>query len=252
MRPGSGTLIRPVGGAASFLTRLPLGRFELDDRAVARGAALFPLVGAAIGSLMAVVVVGLDGLLTPLLAAAIAVAVEAVVTGGIHLDALADAADGLGARSRGHALEIMRAGPIGAFGVLALVLDLLVKTLAIAALVGGEHAVLALAAAAGLGRAAPLGLALVLPYAREGEGSGRLLTDGAPRWSLGAGLALAAALAVSLLGLRSLALFAGAAVAVGLVGVLAARRLGGVTGDVLGAAVETATTAALLAAVATR
>jgi adenosylcobinamide-GDP ribazoletransferase len=250
--PGSGTVIRPAAGAVSFLTRLPLGRFGIDGADVARGAFLFPLVGAAVGSLTGLVAVGLDGLLTPVAAAAIAVLAEALVTGGIHLDALADAADGLGAHSRTRALEIMREGTIGAFGVIALVLALLLKTVALAALLDADDAVLAVAAAAAVGRAAPLALALGLPYARAGAGSGRILTDGAARWNLAAGLALAVAVAAALVGMRSLALVAAAAIGLGIVGAAALRRLGGVTGDILGAAVETATTAALLAAVATR
>ncbi len=78
-------------------------------------------------------VVGLDARLTALVAAALAVALEVLVTGGIHLDALADSADGLGASGRQRALEIMREPTIGAFGATALVLDLVVKIAALVA-----------------------------------------------------------------------------------------------------------------------
>lgn len=243
--------IRPAAGAIAFLTRLPLGRFELEDRDVARGVILFPFVGAAIGALTGAVAVGLDRPLTPLLSAAIAVLIEALVTGAIHLDALGDFADGLGAHGRERALEIMREGAIGAFGAVALVLDLSLKILAVAALLDGRGPVLAVAAAAALGRSAPLALAWFLPYARPGEGSGRLLT-GAARWNLSGGLALSIAFATALVGVRTLALVPTVAVAVGAIGATAWRRLGGVTGDVLGASIEVSTTAALLAAVATR
>jgi adenosylcobinamide-GDP ribazoletransferase len=246
----SSALVRPAAGAVAFLTRLPLGRFEPTGRDVARGAMLFPLVGAGLGTLVGLVAVALDDPLSPLLAAALAVAAEAVLTGGMHLDALADLADGLGAPSRERAFEIMREGAIGAFGSSALVLDLVVKTAALAALLEEPRVVVAVAAAAALGRAAPLALAWVLPYARPGEGSGRLLTDGAGRWSLAGGIALALALAGGLLGARAPLVVGGAVVATAAVGWTGWRRLGGVTGDVLGASAEVTTTAALLAALA--
>jgi cobalamin 5'-phosphate synthase/cobalamin synthase len=252
MATRSATLIRPAAGAVAFLTRIPLGRLALDDRDVARGAVFFPFVGAAVGALTGGVAVTLEGPLPPLLAAAVAVALEAVVTGAIHLDALADFADGLGAGSRARALEIMGEPAIGAFGGVALVLDLLLKTVAISALLAEDRAVVAVAAASALGRAGPLALAWALPYARAGAGSGRVLTDGAARWLLAVGLALATAGAIALVGVRSLALVAGAAATIGVIGATAWRRLGGVTGDVLGASIELSTTVALLAAVATR
>jgi adenosylcobinamide-GDP ribazoletransferase len=248
---GSARIVRPPAAALAFLTLLPLGRLELDERDVARGALLFPVVGALVGAVVALVGIGLEDTLTPFLAAGVAVAFEALVTGGIHLDALADVSDGLGARTRARAFEIMGEGPIGAFGATSLIVDLLLKTSAIAVLLAADDILVVLAAAMALGRAAPLVLAWTLSYARSGEGSGRILTDQTPRWSLGGGLALALAVAVALLGLRAVALLAGATVATLLVAVTARRRLGGVTGDVLGAGIELATTGSLLAAVAT-
>lgn len=242
--------LRAGAGALTFLTRIPLGRPALDATDVVRGVVVFPLVGALVGAGMGLVATGLEGPLTPLLAATAAVGFEAVVTGAIHLDGLADAADGLGARSRTRALEVMREGTIGAFGATALVLDLLLKTGAIAALLAAEHAALAIAAGAALGRATPLALAWALPYARPGEGSGRILTDGAGRWRLAGGLVLACVLAAALLGRDVLPLLAGAGCALVVVAVVARRRFGGVTGDVLGAVVELATTGALLGAAA--
>jgi adenosylcobinamide-GDP ribazoletransferase len=247
----SARIVRPPAAALAFLTLLPLGRLELDERDVARGAPLFPVVGALVGAAVALVGIGLEDTLTPFLAAGVAVAFETLVTGGIHLDALADASDGLGARTRERALEIMGEGPVGAFGATSLIVGLLLKTGAIAVLLAAEDTVVVVAVAMALGRAAPLVLASALPYARSGEGSGRILTDRMSPWSLGGGLALALALAAALLGLRAVALLAGAAAATLLVAVTARRRFGGVTGDVLGAGIELATTGSLLAAVAT-
>jgi adenosylcobinamide-GDP ribazoletransferase len=248
-----GRSLRAAAAALAFLTRMPVGRLVVlgpDD--VARGAVLFPVVGAGIGALVGGVAVGLESRLTLLLAAALAVAAEALVTGAIHLDALADTADGLGAPTRERALEIMREPAIGSFGATALGLDLLVKTAALAALLDGPDPVLAALAAFGLGRAVPLALSWALPYARAGGGLGAsLAASGRAPW-LAAGLLVGIGIAVGALGLRGLWLVAGAAVAVLLVGLVARRRFGGVTGDVLGAAVELATAVALVAAAATR
>lgn len=248
-----GSSVRAAAAALAFLTRVPVGRLTaLGPDDVARGAVLFPVVGAGIGALVGGIAVGLDSRLTVLLAAALAVAAEALVTGAIHLDALADAADGLGAPTRERALEIMREPTIGAFGAAALGLDLLVKTAAVAALLDGPDPVLAALTAFALGRAAPLALSWALPYARAGGGTGASLAEGARAPWLAAGLLLGIGIAVGALGLRGLWLAAGAVGAVLVVGLLARQRFGGVTGDVLGAAVELATTLALVAAAATR
>lgn len=245
--------LRAAAAAVAFLTRVPVGRVvALGSEDVARGAAVFPLVGAGLGALVGVVVAGLDARLTALLAATVAVTVEALLTGAIHLDALADTVDGLGAGTRDRALEIMRDPTIGAFGATALALDLLVKTAALGALAGDSRAVLSVVAAFALGRAAPLALAWALPYARSGAGTGIMLTDGAGRPGLVVGLALSIGIAVAALGLRGLALVAAVVLASMVVGVVARQRLGGMTGDVLGAAVELSTTVALVAAVAVR
>jgi adenosylcobinamide-GDP ribazoletransferase len=245
-----GASVRAAAAALAFLTRVPVGRLTaLGPDDVARGAVLFPLVGAGIGALVGGVAVGLDSRLAFILAAALAVAVEALVTGAIHLDALADTADGLGAPTRERALEIMREPTIGSFGATALGLDLLVKTAALAALLDGPDPVLATLAAFALGRAAPLALSWALPYARAEGGLGASL-ERVP-W-LAAGLLLGIGIAIAALGVRGLWLAAGAAGTVLVVGLVARRRLGGVTGDVLGTAVELATTLALVAAAATR
>lgn len=240
---------RGAAAAVAFLTRFPLGRFELDGEDVARGVGLFPVVGACLGAIVGLVAVGLEGVFTPFLAATIAIAVELLLTGGIHVDALADTADVLGASSRERALEIMREGPIGAFGAAVLVVDLLAKSAAVAALLD-DRTVWLLVAAWAAGRSAPLALASALPYARNGEGSGRALTDRAGRARLTGGVALGLAISVAAARSRSPVLLAGAVTGVVLAWTVARRRLSGVTGDALGAAVEVTTTLALVGAAA--
>jgi adenosylcobinamide-GDP ribazoletransferase len=230
-----------VREAIAFLTRLPVGGGALSKRS----ALWFPLVGAALGALVGGAAVGLAEVLPALLAGALAVALELALTGALHVDGLADSADGLAGRDRERALAIMRDHAIGAYGTSALVLDLLAKAAALAALAErGE--VLPVVAAFAVSRAAALPLAAALPYARAGEGTGRAL-DGLRPAAAVAGVALAAAVAVAAAAPETLA----AAPVVVAVWWLARRRLRGVTGDVMGAAIELTAVAALVAAVAT-
>ncbi len=244
--------MRRAAAALAFLTRVPIdGPVRLDARDVARGAVFFPLVGAGVGALTGLVAIGCAKVLPVFLAAALAVAIEAVLTGAIHLDALADLGDSLGAKSRERALEIMREPAVGAFGAAALILDLLLKAGAVTALLSDGLLLAVVVAAYAAGRAAPLVIGWALPYARGGEGSGRALTDEPLAWERVAGLAVAAAFVFGLTGLRGFALAGGAAAAMTLVALVAWRRVAGATGDVLGAGIELATLGALLAAAAT-
>ena len=238
---------RAAAGAVAFLTVVPVGRaIALGPDDVARGAALFPLVGAGIGASVGGVLIGLSGPLPALAAATIAVATGVVLTGAMHLDALADSADALGARTREAALEIMRDPRTGSFGVVALTLDLLTKVVVLAALTESFGAVIAAVAAS---RAAAPALAVVLPAARPG-GSGAELARRAGPVATAAAAAIALAIAAVAAGWPGVAICAVAAVVATVVGLGARLRFGGVTGDVLGAGIELAETAGLLAAVA--
>lgn len=236
--------------ALAFLTRLPVGRwFDFDGEDVARAGLVFPLVGAGIGALVGATAVLLDGPLPPLLAVALALAVQVLLTGALHVDALADTADALGGRSREHALEIMRDHAIGSYGAVAIALSVLIKATALAALLDDDHVIPVLVAAGALSRAAPVVLAAWLPYARVGSGTGSSLTRGGHgRAALAAGLALAIAFLVSEADAAILA--AGAAGVLLPLGLGFRRWLAGVTGDTLGAAIEVVELAVLIGAVA--
>jgi adenosylcobinamide-GDP ribazoletransferase len=237
-----------VRGAVAFLTRVPVGRRPLTEDDVARGAALFPLVGAAVGAAVGGTAVLLDPTLPPLLAAALAVAAELVLTGALHVDGLADTADALGAATRERALEIMRDSRIGAFGACAVAVDLLVRTAAVAALLERGGALVSLTAAGALGRAAILPLAALLPYARPTGGLSERI--GVPAAVLGG--AAAVGLALALAGWTGAAMIGAAALMTALLGIAYRRRFGGITGDLLGAAVEVTVAASLLTSVALR
>ena len=235
-----------VRGAVSFLTRVPVGgAVGADD--VARGAALFPLVGAGVGAVSGAVAVLVHPTLSPFLAATVAVAVAAVVTGALHLDALADTADALGAHSRERALEIMRDSRLGTFGATALALDLLLKVGAIATLLVHGHALATLVAAGALSRAASPPLAATLAYPRIEGGPGSVLSGRTSLLTAAVAVALAVAAAV-LLG-RAWLILPVASVAV-ILGLFYRRWLGGATGDCLGAVTELSETLALVVAAA--
>jgi adenosylcobinamide-GDP ribazoletransferase len=243
--------LRAAAAAVTFLTRVPLGRrVAVDGADVARGALLFPVVGAGVGALSGAVAVAAHPRLPALAAAALAIAVAVLVTGAMHVDALADTADAAGAATRERALEIMRDSRLGAFGVTALILDLLLKVAAVAALLDRGGALGALVAAGAVSRAAAAPLALTLRYPRVEGGPGSVLT-GRIAWpavvgavALGVG---GAVLAAGSTGLIMAGVVAGTTLALGL---LYRRWLGGATGDCLGAATEIGETAALLVAAA--
>jgi adenosylcobinamide-GDP ribazoletransferase len=214
------------------------------DRAAAGVAmSVAPLVGVALGASAAGALAGLLRLgATPLLAAALAVGGLALATRGLHLDGLADTADGLGsAAAPDRALAVMRSPEVGAFGVATLILVLLAEVAALAQLVAGRHWLAATAGVA-VGRVAICwGCRRGLPAARA-DGLGALVAGTVPLpvcllWTLLAGAAGAAAVDLPVAGVA--AVLTAVAVAVGLVG-HARRRLGGMTGDVLGAACEAA------------
>jgi adenosylcobinamide-GDP ribazoletransferase len=228
--------------ALSFLTILPLGGQTPEGRL---GRVWFPAVGALLGLAAGAVFWSLERVLGTPVAAVGAVAALAVLTGGLHLDGLADAADGLlGGSSPERRLEIMRDSSVGVFGAVALVLLLLAEVAALARL-DGLRAVVALAVAGALSRWTLLLVVALLPYVRA-TGLGVAAAGG--RRVLDVVLGSVPAALVLLLDWRRGALAAGLALlAAGIVALVAWRRVGGATGDVYGAATELAELAALLA-----
>ncbi|MEU3844851.1 adenosylcobinamide-GDP ribazoletransferase [Streptomyces sp. NPDC028635] len=243
--------------AFGTLTVLPVTVTRWDRGAARGGMLAAPLAGVVVGALAAGCALALLGLGAGApLACVAAAAVPAVLTRGLHLDGLADTADGLGSgKPAEDALRIMKQSDIGPFGVLSLIFVLLAQVAALAQLYGGSWGRGALAA---LVSAATARLALTLA-ARQGvpaarpEGLGAAVAGVVP-----AGGALLAAVLVTgaaaaggaLLGAHD-ALRAALAVllALGAAELLlrhCVRRFGGVTGDVFGALAETAGTVALL------
>jgi adenosylcobinamide-GDP ribazoletransferase len=243
---------RFLGGlrlAVATLTVAPVRVDQIDRAAAAVAMSLAPAVGLALGVIAAAVGVGLYALGAPLLLAAVGtVATPAVLTRGLHLDGLADTADGLGSYAdRETALAIMRKPDIGPFGVVTLVLVLLTQVAAATAVLARPWP----SAAAGVVAAVAAGRVAIAVACRRGvpparpDGLGALVAGTVPMMAcVLAGLVVAAVavpavpghpwqgpLAVALAVLAVLALVRHAT-----------SRLGGITGDVLGAVTEVAVT----------
>jgi adenosylcobinamide-GDP ribazoletransferase len=243
-----GASVRAGAGAVTFLTRVPLGRYVAVDAAdVARGAVAFPLVGAGVGAVAGGVALAAAQVLPDLVAAVLAIAAGTVVTGALHLDALADTADAVGATSREQALEIMHDSRIGPFGAAALALDLLLKVGCVATLLAAGHALAALVAAGALSRAASLPLAAALPYPRA---EGGVLTGRMSPVAAIAAAVLAAAMALLVWWSAGVWLVVTAAALAVVLGLWFRSWVGGATGDCLGAATELCETAVLVVAAA--
>lgn len=240
--------VRSVVAAVTFLTAVPLGRHaSIPPSHLETGALLFPVVGALVGALVAATAWGASLAVPPMVAGVIGVACGVLATGALHLDGLADVADGVGATlSDGDPAEAMRDPRLGVFGCTALVLDLALKISVVAALAGGGAFPTEVIAAGALARVAPIALASALPYIGP-----RHVWTRAIGWRTCVGAsALAVPIGIVTAGAAFAPMVIAAAAGTAIVGRWAAVRLGGTTGDVFGAAVELSETLALAAALA--
>jgi adenosylcobinamide-GDP ribazoletransferase len=231
--------------ALSLLTVAPV-RTALVDRGSARVAMIVaPAVGLVLGAVVGLAVAGLAWAGAPPLVAGVAgAALLAGLTRGMHLDGLADTADGLGCYGdREKSLAVMRQSDIGPFGVVAIVLALLAQAAALGTLASRPSAelVFAVAIAAATGRtAATIACRRGVPPARP-EGMGALVAGLVPGWAA-VGWVLALAALAWPLGPAAVPL---AALAGFVLVWHVVRRFGGITGDILGAAIELAGTICL-------
>ncbi len=222
-------MIRPLLGAVQFLTILPV---RSATASLGASAVYFPLVGFALGSAGALLLENARGILPFALIALLVLAAWALLTGGLHEDGFADVADAFRVgRTPDKILAIMKDSRIGAHGALALILISVIRWQALSS--AGPNLLLTLPAAMALSRGSLTALAWIARPVGGGlaaELSRTLTTRGA------IGAILQSTAAALLCGPRMAALLLGGAVAI----VLAARfyferRIGGVTGDCLGA-----------------
>jgi len=231
--------------ALQFLTVVRLKKtLPFSETTLGRAGAFFPMVGLLLG----VAVWSLDRSLSPFLPAPLSsvflVAVLAVLSGGFHLDGLADSADGLlGSGERQRSLEIMKDSAIGTFGALALIAVVLLKVRSLDLLQGGYRGI-ALLLEPMLSRWACVVMAYSSRPARA-EGLGTMFVRGTQFREFGLASVFTLAVVFSLMEVLGLLVFVPLAALILGFTLYCNRRLGGVTGDTLGALGELVETAAL-------
>jgi cobalamin 5'-phosphate synthase/cobalamin synthase len=255
--PSAGSAVRRLTLAVTFLTGIPLKiEGEVGPADLWRSMGWYPLVGLAMGLAAWAVYAGLVSFLPGLVAATLVVILLELLTRGLHMDGLMDTADGiLSGAPRERALEIMKDSSVGAMGVVAAVLLLVLKVAALGALTRADAAAPLLAGWCAA-RALPALNVYWWPYARPagtGEAFTREHTPGPLQ--LAGGLLVAGVVVAGLAGLWAGAAgswYAGLVVAALSMGValgvqaVVAKRLGGLTGDVYGMGIELAEVAALV------
>jgi adenosylcobinamide-GDP ribazoletransferase len=234
-----------LGTAVRYLTIIPVpggGTARADD--LGRAAGWFPVVGLGLG----VVLVGLDrvasAIFPSLLATGVVVTAWKLLAGGLHLDGFADCLDGLSGRDRDDRLRIMRDSRIGALGAAGLVLILLLAVTALAGL-PADLRYRAVLVAPTIGRAAPGVLARLFPPVGA-EGQGAAFVRAVRPVAVATGAAFAFAIAALAAGGAGVAAWIGGLGLALATGRFVTARLGGLTGDAFGAAVEIAEVAVLL------
>jgi adenosylcobinamide-GDP ribazoletransferase len=244
----AGREVRLLGTALMLLTRLPLpGLAGFQEDWLPRSASWFPLVGALVGGIAAAVFFLASLLWSGPIPALLAVAAGAWVTGGLHEDGWADTFDGFAAgRTRERILAAMKDSRIGAAGALGLIL-LVAGKLSALALLPRTDIPAALVAAHVLSRWSSIPLMWGLSYARPEGGMAGPLAGRVSAGRLVAGTLLALLIAVPLLRWAALPAGLSALAAVLLSGFFFRRRLGGITGDCLGAVNQFVELAVLLA-----
>lgn len=243
-------VFRPFLCALQFLTRIPLAARDAPSAWDLRwAAACYSLVGLLIGVGAAAVYKACGAFLPASASIVLVLLFAVVVTGALHEDGLADCADGfLGARERGRVLDIMRDSRIGTFGALAVVFAILLKYASLVSLT--EREILrSVVIAPVLSRWLVLPLAMAMRPARP-DGLGSAFAA-----QVGTAQVVVSAIPVVIIGgllfqVSFVALTAGAAAAVALFAWYCHRRIGGLTGDCLGAAIQLAELTTYLAVAA--
>jgi len=223
--------------AVRFLTFIPLPAREASWEQVGRSTAYFPLVGALLGAILVLADALLGKIWSHLLVSAVLVVLWVILTGGLHLDGLADTVDGLrGGRGREERLTIMRDSRLGTFGGVA-VFCLLALKLAFVNELSLTCRGPGLLLVPTLGRWAMVYSIWAFPSARPG-GTGSMFKEHSGLRELGLATVLALVVALSPFSLWGLAILGALWLAVTLLGWTLTRALGGLTGDTYGALCE--------------
>lgn len=221
--------------ALEFLTVIPIGgRRDYNRRTVGLSLVWFPVVGLLIGCVLAGVDLVASAATTPAVTVVLVLAANAVLTGALHLDGLADTADGVfGGRTPERRLEIMKDSRIGTFGLVAVTLALLLQYSALAS-IGDSTRRSALLIVPAVARCCTIYLISAYPYVRP-SGIGRTLKEQATPALLGIGVAITLLMLALVPGTWHLSLLPVAFLVAWTGGAYFARALGGLTGDTYGA-----------------
>ena len=226
-------------GALVFLTRIPVGNlYVFRAEELARSTVYFPVVGLLIGSLAGALLFFAQLVFPSIVAVLLCMLATVWVTGALHEDGLADAADGLaGGSTPAQRLAIMKGSAIGVYGAAALWFSLTTKLLLLGSLLerGTTVAICALIVANGMGRAGTVALLFACPYAREGESKASPFAHQVTPGELVISLLPPVFSAFLFLGRDALACICGAGATVWATAVFYRRMIGGITGDCLGA-----------------
>ena len=233
--------------ALSFLTIFPVGKIlHTEEKELARSMAFFPLVGLVIGLFLAFGHYLFSFFLPKPLVLWLTIGLLTFLTRGIHLDGLADTIDGLSSNgSRERILEVMRDSRIGAFGVISLILLIGAKYLALDQISNSSitHSLILMAV---MGRNSMVLVCYRSPYARSEKGLGRPFTENLGTRELIVSSTSAFGISLLFMGLKGIVVF----LVIGLFCLgyrfFFIKKLGGVTGDILGAANELAELSFLL------
>lgn len=225
--------------ALTFLTILPFGRISPpEDKELARSMAFFPLVGLVIGLLLAIGYYLFSLIFPKSLTLWLILGLLALLTRGLHLDGFADTMDGLASiGKRGKILEVMRDSRIGAFGVISLILLIGAKYLSLDQ-ISPKSIPYSLILMAVMGRNSMVLVCYRSPYARSGEGLGKPFTENLGAREIALSSVSTFGIALFLTGVKGIWVFLGVCIFSLAYRFFFIKKLGGVTGDILGAANE--------------
>jgi adenosylcobinamide-GDP ribazoletransferase len=234
--------------ALQFLTVIRVSRdLEMTEKHLAGSMTYFPLVGLIIGLILAAIRYAADMVFPSSVADVMVIITLVILAGSLHLDGLADTVDGLaGGRDREKILTIMKDSQIGSFAVVALILAIILKVVALIE-VTADMKYNALIVMPVLGRWSTVQLASCFSYARSGFGIAQAFTQFAGKKEFLISSLITAAVAIGLFRWYGLLIVAIIGVFTTLFGLFFKRRVGGVTGDIMGAACELAEVITLLA-----
>ena len=231
-------ILKDMALALQFLTRVPIRFRSLDPARLSRASAWFPAVGLLVGGAAAGVYVLVAPHLGRPLAALASVLSMILITGGLHEDGLADCADAFGGGwTCEDRLRILKDSRIGSFGALALIVSIAGRVLLLANL-PADTAIKYLISASVVARWPPLPLSVLLKPAGGLEGQGRRIADGMSWRTAVFGTVMAIAIVVLFLRSSAWQPIVAVVILTAFSGMYYQRRLGGITGDCMGATIQ--------------